>query len=112
MHFVQCRNKTNVASTHCETSHALFLASHLTEDTYDKNTWFLDSGCSNHMTCYKDLFSSLNASINSLVKLGDRSRIQVSGKGVVPVLTKNNVVKNIYNVYHVPTLAGNLLSVG
>ena len=64
------------------------------------------------MTCYKDLFSSLDTSINFVVKLGDRSQIQVSGKGIVPILTKNNVVKNIYNVYYVPTLAGNLLSVG
>ena len=78
MQFVQCRNKANVASTHCETSHALFLASHLTEDTYDKNTWLLDSGCRNNMTCYKDLFSSLDTSINYVVKLGDHSQIQVS----------------------------------
>ena len=30
----------------------------------------------------------------------------------MPILTKNNVVKNIYNVYYVSTLVGNLLSDG
>ena len=76
MQFVQSRNKDNVASIECEMFDALFLASHLTEDIYDKNTWFLDSGCSNHMTCYKDLLSSLDTSINFVVKMGDCSQIR------------------------------------
>ena len=80
LQFVQSRNKANVASIECEMFDALFLASNLNEGTYDKNTWLLDNGCSNHMTCHKDLFSSLDISINFVVKLGDHSQIHVLGK--------------------------------
>ena len=73
--------------------------------------WFLDSGCSNHMIGNKDFFEILDRSIKSEVKLGNNEIVEVSGKGIVNVITKHGK-KSISNVYFVPCLKHNLISVG
>ena len=112
LQFVSNRDKANVSSTEGETYDALFLSCQVTEQIHDKNVWLLDSGCSNHMTGHNDLISNLDTSISSTISLGDDHSVKASGKGVVPVLTKHNDVANIYDVYYVPSLKHNLLSVG
>ena len=47
--------------------------------------WFLDSGCSNHMTGNKDLFSNLDTNIQSEVKLGNDNKVCAIGKGMIVV---------------------------
>jgi hypothetical protein len=42
------------------------------------------------MTGNKDLFSSIDTSIQSEEKLGNDCKVTINGKGVVPVYTKNN----------------------
>jgi hypothetical protein len=64
------------------------------------------------MTCNKDLLSCIDSSISFDITLGNDSLVKVQGKGTVPILTKQNVKKDINNVYHVPDLKHNLLSVG
>jgi hypothetical protein len=46
------------------------------------------------------------------ITLGNDYLVKFQGKGTVPILTKHNVKKDINNVYHVPDLKHNLLSVG
>lgn len=41
--------------------------------------WFLDSGCSNHMTGDKDIFTKLDTSHKSRVTLGDGKAESVEG---------------------------------
>ena len=77
-----------------------------------KDVWFLDSGCSNHMTENKELFSNLDDSVKSKIKLGNDSILHVMGKGVINVLAKTGERMFIPNVYYVPTLTHNLMSVG
>jgi hypothetical protein len=74
--------------------------------------WFLDSWCSNHMSGYKQLFEELDETFKLKVKLGDDKLIQVEGKGKVAVHTKEHGMKFIPNVYYIPNLSQNLLSVG
>jgi hypothetical protein len=64
------------------------------------------------MTGNKDLFSSIDNSFQSEVKLENDCKVTVNGKGVVPVYTKNNQRRNIDGVYFVPGLKCNLISVG
>ena len=64
------------------------------------------------MTCDKSLFSSLDASVRTEVKLGDNYIVDVQGKCIVSILSKQNEVKNIPNVYHVNGLKHNLINVG
>ncbi|XP_077230202.1 uncharacterized protein LOC143863425 [Tasmannia lanceolata] len=74
-------------------------------------TWYLDSGCSNHMTGNKGMFVKLDESLQSEVQTGDDKRLSVMGSGDILVQTKNGV-KRISNVFYVPGLKHNLLSVG
>lgn len=74
--------------------------------------WFLDSGCSNHMTGLRNIFLSLDESIKMHVRLGDDKQVQVESKGTVGVRTKSGKVKHIDNVFYIPGLAHNLISIG
>ncbi|XP_047335471.1 uncharacterized protein LOC124938997 [Impatiens glandulifera] len=76
-----------------------------------RDVWFIDSGCSNHMCSEKDMFSSLDLTFSHSVKLGNNIRMQVSGKGVVK-LELGSVVYGIGDVYFIPDLKNNLLSIG
>ncbi|CAJ2635927.1 unnamed protein product [Trifolium pratense] len=73
--------------------------------------WYLDSGCSNHMIGHQDWFIDFDDSYRDSVKLGDDSRMAVMGKGSVR-LKINNLVHVITNVYFVPGLKTNLISIG
>jgi hypothetical protein len=107
----QLSGRAHVSNHEGETSDGMFLSCHKTEEQH-KDLWLLDSGCNNHMTGNKDLLSCIDSSISSDITLGNDSLVKVQGKGTVPILTKQNVKKDINNVYHVPDLKHNLLSVG
>ena len=63
------------------------------------------------MTGNKELFSSLDTSIRSKVKLCNDSKVKVSGKGVIVVYVKNGKRRTIDDVYYVLGLMCKLLSV-
>jgi hypothetical protein len=107
----QLSGKAHVSNNTGETSGGMFLSCHKTEEQ-PKDLWLLDSGCSNHLTGNKDLLSCIDSSLSSNITLGNDSLVKVQGKGIVHILTKQNVKKDINNVYHVPNLKHNLLSVG
>lgn len=75
----------------------LFLACK-TQEVVAGNVWYLNSGCSNHMTGNKDIFAILDNSLQSEVNIGDDNRLQVKGKGDILVQTKNGV-KRITDVF-------------
>ncbi|KAI5323652.1 hypothetical protein L3X38_032724 [Prunus dulcis] len=77
-----------------------------------QDVWYVDSGCSNHMTGNKQCFVKLEEKVNSQVKLGDGKLHNVEGKGIISVQTKGGIPKLVYDVLYVPNLAQNLLSVG
>ncbi|KAK9690531.1 hypothetical protein RND81_09G135100 [Saponaria officinalis] len=89
----------------------LFMA-HSSITSVADNIWFIDSGCSNHMSCSMSLFKDLNEELKSEVRLGDDKPIQVEGRGTVSIKTKQGDTKLIYDVNFVPSLAYSLLSVG
>lgn len=76
----------------------------------DQNTWFLDSGCTQHMTSKHEYFTKLE-SAKGLVKLADKSKLAVVGKGTVAIEAPKGT-KFIQDVLLVPELDQNLLSVG
>ncbi|XP_026416461.1 uncharacterized protein LOC113311884 [Papaver somniferum] len=64
-------------------------------------------------TCVeKDLFESLDESVRSTVKFGNNSTIPVMGKGRIGIVLKNGVKTYIMDVFNVPGLHQNLLSMG
>jgi len=45
-----------------------------------EEVWFLDSGCSNHMSGNKEWFSNFDEGFRHIVKLGKDNRMNVMGK--------------------------------
>ncbi|VFQ83594.1 unnamed protein product [Cuscuta campestris] len=76
------------------------------------DVWFVDSGCSNHMCFNKEMFKELDESYKFEVKLGNNNAIQIEGRGVVEVKNCHGILNHIHDVYFIPKLAYNLLSVG
>jgi hypothetical protein len=60
--------------------------------------WYLDSGCSNHMTRKIESFSSLDKSVQTKIKLGTNIQVTVLGKDSIRILTKQGE-KNLYLMY-------------
>ncbi|KAJ1385085.1 Retrovirus-related Pol polyprotein from transposon TNT 1-94 [Sesbania bispinosa] len=76
-----------------------------------EEAWFLDSGCSNHMCGDKSKFSEMDEVFRHSVKLGNNTKMNVLGKGNVK-LSINGVIFVIQDVFYVPKLKSNLLSIG
>lgn len=57
----------------------------------------------------RDLFSLMNKDLKHTVKLGNDKKMEVVGKGNVRLIL-NNVVYTISDVYYIPELKNNLLS--
>ena len=53
----------------------------------NEDIWFLDIGCSNHITGNIAMFSMLDENVKSQVTLGTDSKVSVMGKGRASVLT-------------------------
>nr|GFA08034.1 putative zinc finger, CCHC-type [Tanacetum cinerariifolium] len=88
----------------------LFMAITTTKEE-NNEIWYLDSGCSNHMTGDRSKFQDLDESIKSQVRLGDNKYLHIKGKGTTKVSTGNQK-HCIRDVQFAPCLAHNLLSVG
>lgn len=60
----------------------------------------------------KSFFSNLNKDFRTIVSFGDNSTVNVMGKGDVNIRTKKDNIETISNVFYIPDLKNNLLSVG
>ena len=76
-----------------------------------EDVWLLDSGCSNHMCGNKLWFSDLDEEFRQSVKLGNNSKMTVLGKGNIRMQVAG-VTQVITDVFYIPELRNNLLSVG
>lgn len=52
-----------------------------TQENKKNNAWFLDSGCSNHMSGDESWFTTLDKEVHTTVKLGNNTRTNVAGRG-------------------------------
>lgn len=76
------------------------------------NIWYLDNGASNHMTGDKSKFKELDAAVTGRVKFGDGSTVQIEGKGSIIFKCKNGEERALHEVYYIPTLCNNIISLG
>ncbi|XP_020271909.1 cingulin-like [Asparagus officinalis] len=74
--------------------------------------WYLDTGASNHMCGHKHLFVEMQKIEDGHVLFGDASKVRVKGRGKICFLQKDNKEGSIENVYYVPDLKSNILSMG
>lgn len=78
----------------------------------DSNLWYLDNGASNHMTGSKSKFKELDESVTGEVKFGDGSTVKIEGKGPIAVKCKNSEEWLLPEVYYIPSLRNNIISLG
>nr|CAD1825826.1 unnamed protein product [Ananas comosus var. bracteatus] len=84
----------------------LFVASCFSSST-PCDSWFVDSGCTNHMTSDEKLFINLDKSLKSRVRIGNGEYLEVKGKGTVAIESCART-----KLVYVPKIDQNLLSVG
>ena len=78
-----------------------------------ENMWLFDTGATHHLTHNKSLlhdYVELTAPLE--VRFGDNGTKFALGKGTVHLPLNKHQVISISNVYYVPSLARNLLSIG
>ena len=77
------------------------------------DSWYLDSGCSNHMTGHKEWLVNFDMKKRSKVKFVDNRVIEAKGTtGDVLIQRKDGGQALITEVLYVPTMKNNLLSIG
>ena len=74
--------------------------------------WFFDTGASSHMTGARDAFTSLDDTVHSSMHFGDGSLVTISGKGNVMFRCANGNQHVLANVYYIPKLRANIISLG
>ena len=83
------------------------------EDSNSKvESWYLDLGCSNHMTCHKEWLINFDAAKKSKVRFANDSYLEVEVYGELVILRKNRSKAIISDVLFVPKMKCNLLSIG
>ncbi|CAJ2645977.1 unnamed protein product [Trifolium pratense] len=82
-------------------------------DECEKNEeWFLDSGCSNHMTPHREWLTNFDASKRSSIKLADGRKLAAEGIGNIVIKSKKGGKVIISEVLYVPSMNCNFLSLG
>ncbi|XP_024006149.1 uncharacterized protein LOC112082837 [Eutrema salsugineum] len=77
-----------------------------------ENVWYLDNGASNHMTGNLAYFNRIDENVRGKVRFEDNSRIYIRGKGSVLFITKDGDQKILADVYYIPALKSNIISLG
>ncbi|XP_050910070.1 uncharacterized protein LOC127123938 [Lathyrus oleraceus] len=74
------------------------------------NMWYLDSGCSNHMTGNKNWFIKLDESVNKVTKFADGKHVTSEEKGNIIMVRNGGRRANITDALYVPSMTSNLIS--
>jgi hypothetical protein len=69
-------------------------------------------GASNHMTGRREALVSLDRSVGGTVRFGDGSLVQIEGIGSVMLQAKQKGHKVLTEVYYIPKLKSNIISLG
>ena len=74
------------------------------------NAWYLGSGASNQMCGSKLMFMELDEPIGGDIVFGDATKNSIKGKCKILINLKNEKHEFIINVYFVPNIKNNILS--
>ena len=99
--------KENTIPTDLSSKHEVCFMMKSAFKVMDTCLWYLDSGCSRHMTGDRSLFKAFESKKGGNVTFGDGSKSQIKGKGIVSLLG----LPDIANVLYVEGLRVNLLSI-
>ncbi|XP_050908772.1 uncharacterized protein LOC127122490 [Lathyrus oleraceus] len=76
-----------------------------------RDEWYLDSGCSTHMTGRRDWCVQINQATKSKVKFADDTTLSAEGVGDVLIGKRNDGHSRIKDVLYIPGIKCNLLSI-
>ncbi|XP_047268039.1 uncharacterized protein LOC107871627 [Capsicum annuum] len=98
-----CKNKTQQKDAEArfvddQEEYQLFVASCLASSV-SSESWLIDSGCTNHMTCDKDLFKYLSPTKVTKVRIGHGGYIPAKGMGTITIETQSGT-KTISDVLY------------
>jgi hypothetical protein len=79
---------------------------------YDEGAWVLDTGATNHMTGSRTSMADLDESVRGAVRFGDGSTVEICGVGAVMMAGKNQEHRVLTEVYYIPSLRCNIVSLG
>lgn len=79
-------------------------------DALGESEWLVESGCTFHISPYKNLFSSVKEVENGCVSLANKLKCKVVGVGGIFLKFDSGTVFTLKNVRYVPDLCYNLLS--
>ncbi|XP_004496824.1 uncharacterized protein [Cicer arietinum] len=82
------------------------------EEHSPSHVWFLDTGCSNHMTSHKEWLVDIDKSRKSKIRFVDYRTLEAEGAGNMVIKRRNGKTLMIENVLYVPGMKSNLLSIG
>ncbi|XP_013694775.2 uncharacterized protein LOC106398815 [Brassica napus] len=100
MHEIVYLNERNVKPKEFESS------------TDSDRVWYLDNGASNHMTGNLSYFKFLDDTITGKVRFGDDLKIDIKGKGSILFVSLDGKKKTLADVYFIPELKSNIISLG
>jgi len=103
--------KTNYVEENDEKFERVLLARRSNEGIHE-SSWCLDTDANNHMCGKRSMFVELDESVRGNVSFVDDSKIPVKGKGNILIRLKDGRHQFISNVYHVPNMKNNILSLG
>jgi ribosomal protein L15 len=78
----------------------------------DVRSWVLDTGATNHMSGSRAAFAELDMNVVGSVRFGDSSTAKIEGCGTILFVCKTGEHKILSNVYYIPRLTTNIVSVG
>ncbi|KHN24596.1 hypothetical protein glysoja_046778, partial [Glycine soja] len=78
----------------------------------DDDQWYLDTGCSNHMSGKKTWFCELDESVTRKIRFADDSVVNAEGIGKIKIQSKDGKDSFISDVLYVPNMKSNLISIG
>ena len=79
---------------------------------HEEGAWVLDTGATNHMTGCREALASLDDSVRGAVRFGDGSMVEIHGLGAVTLAGKNSDHRVLTEVYYIPSLKCNIISLG
>lgn len=82
------------------------------EESAEDDLWYMDTGCSNHMTNNKDWLINFDPSKKNRIRLVDERTMSAEGMGDIMVVREDGKTMVIENVWYVPGMKCNLMSVG
>src|SRR3954471_3385560 len=96
----------------CSNDEPVLLMASESDERFLSEWWYMDTGCSNHLTGNKQWLIDFDSERRTKIRCADDKYLYAEGMGNVKVKVKNGKTVLIKDVWYVPGIRSNLMSVG